>query len=465
MSATKYGLIGHPLGHSLSPYIHERIMDAAGIPGRYELYDIPPRDFAKDMPLLLKDLKGFNCTIPYKIDVIPFLDSLDDAARRCSAVNTVMDRRGFNTDRDGFLSVGLDLSSKKVLILGAGGVSHMMAHEALAQKAKIWICARNSNKAHKLADDLRAAGGTEIYVISEEELQTAVYLTGADRASDNDKAGDVDVILNGTPLGMWPFCGEVASPVSIFRPDQQVFDSIYNPAATKWVLHAKKNGAQATGGLTMLFWQAVAAQKIWHPDKHFDQTRLAAILPDLSREMLRHFPVKYVFTGFMGAGKTTISKEVARILKIPVFDLDEQIEKQCGCSVPEIFAKNGEAGFRKMEAAVLEDLLSKDGSALIAAGGGSLMQEEVRDSIRTHGAMVVYLHASLDCLWTRVGSGTGRPLLGDLCEDEGSRFSKVACLYEVRLPIYESYCDIQIDAEKNRDAVVREVITALGYGG
>jgi len=227
----------------------------------------------------------------------------------------------------------------------------------------------------------------------------------------------------------------------------------------------QKNGAQAAGGLIMLFWQAVAAQKIWHPDKHFDQERLTAILPDLSREMLRHFPVKYVFTGFMGAGKTTISKEVARILKIPVFDLDEQIEKQCGRSVPEIFAKDGEAGFRKMEAQVLEDLLSKDGSALIAAGGGSLMQEEVRNSIRTHGAMVVYLHASLDCLWTRVGNGTGRPLLGDMCQDEGSRFSKVACLYEVRLPIYESYCDIQIDAEKNRDAVVREVISALGYGG
>jgi len=172
--------------------------------------------------------------------VIPFLDSLDDAARRCSAVNTVMDRRGFNTDRDGFLSVGLDLASKKVLILGAGGVSHMMAHEALAKKAKIWICARNSEKAHKLADDLRAAGGTEIHVISEDELQTAVYLTGADRGSDDSKAGDVDIILNGTPLGMWPFCGEVASPVSIFRPDQQVFDSIYNPAATKWVLHAKR---------------------------------------------------------------------------------------------------------------------------------------------------------------------------------------------------------------------------------
>jgi len=455
MSATKYGLIGHPLGHSLSPYIHERIMEATGISGRYELYDLSPQDFAKDLPVLLRDLQGFNCTIPYKMDVIPFLDSLDETASRCCAVNTVMNRRGYNTDRDGFLSVGIAMTGKKVLILGAGGVSRMMAYEALAQQAKIWICARNPQKAHKLAAELIAEGAKEVYVLPEEELQMV----------NDNSAGDLDVILNGTPLGMWPFCGELASPPSIFRAGQQVFDTVYNPAATKWVLHAKKNGARASGGLSMLFWQAVAAEKIWHPDKKFDDTRLHAILPDLSREMLRHSPVKYVFTGFMGAGKTTISREVAHLLKIPVYDLDDQIEERRGCSVAEIFARDGEAGFRKAEVAVLEELLSKEGSALIATGGGALMQDEVRAGIRSHGAMVVYLHASLDCLWTRVGNSTGRPLLGDVCDEAGDRFSKVACLYEVRLPTYESFCDIKIDAEKNRDAVVSEVISALGYGG
>ena len=460
MSATKYGLIGHPLGHSLSPYIHERIMDASGISGRYDLYDLDPKDLARDLPLLMRDLEGFNCTIPYKMDVIPFLDSIDETASRYSAVNTVMHRRGYNTDRDGFLAAGLDLAGKKVLILGAGGVSRMMAHEALSKNAKIWICARNQDKAHKLASDLRAAGGTNIAVISEEDLHHA-----SDIATSDISAGDVDVILNGTPLGMWPFCGEVASPPSIFRPGQQVFDTIYNPAATKWVLQARKNGAKASGGLKMLFWQAVAAEKIWHPDKNFDEARLLPILPDLSREMLRRFPVKYVFTGFMGAGKTVISKEVAHILKLPIYDLDEQIEERRGCTVPEIFARDGEAGFRRAEAEVLDELLSRDGSSLIAMGGGAIMQETVRACIRSHGAIIIYLYATLDCLWTRVGGGTGRPLLGDPCEDEGSRFSKVACLYEARLPVYESYCDIKINAEQDRAAVTQEVISALGYGG
>jgi len=450
MSVTKYGLIGHPLGHSMSPYIHERIMDAAGINGRYDLYDIHPGELTRELTVLMRELDGFNCTIPYKMDVIPFLVSLDETAARYNAVNTVMNQRGYNTDRDGFLSVGLDLAGKKILILGAGGVSHMMAHEAAAKDCRIILYARNHEKAHKLADDLRTAGAKDVSVLSEDDLH---------------KASDVDVILNGTPVGMWPFCGELASPASVFRTGQQVFDTVYNPAATKWVLHAKKNGAQAQGGLKMLFWQAVAAQKIWNPDINFDEAELLPILPDLSREMLRHFPVKYIFTGFMGAGKTTIAREAAKILKIPMYDLDEQIEKVRGCTVAEIFARDGEAGFRKAEAAVLDELLSREGSAMIAAGGGAIIQEKVRASIRAHGAMVIYLHASLDCLWMRVGNGTGRPLLGDKSEGESSRFSKVACLYEVRLPVYENYCDIRINAEEDQEAVVHNVISAIGYGG
>jgi len=451
MSATKYGLIGHPLGHSLSPYIHERIMDAMGISGRYELYDIPPESLEKELPLLMRELEGFNCTIPFKMSVISHLSGLDDSASRYQAVNTVWKNRGYNTDRDGFLSIGLDMAEKKVLILGAGGVSRMMAFEALTQKARIRLYARNASKAHAFAAELREAGGKDVVVFAEEELYNA---------------HDTDVILNGTPCGMWPLCGDLASPAEIFRTGQQVFDTVYNPAATRWVLHAKKNGAQAEGGMRMLFRQAVAAQQIWHPGLHFDDKRLLPILPDLSKELLHRFPVKYVFTGFMGAGKTTISKEVAAALKVPVFDLDEQIEKARGCTVSEIFARDGEEGFRKVEAAVLSKLLSKGGSALIAAGGGAILQERVRECIRDHNAMVVYLHASLDCLWTRVGHGTGRPLLGDpATEDEAVRFSKVARLYEDRLPAYEQECDIKINAEKDLDAASADVIAALGYGG
>lgn len=450
MSVIKFGLIGHPLGHSMSPYIHERIMDEMGIRGRYELYEVEAKDFGKEFPILLKELDGFNVTIPYKMDVVPFLEGLDDSAMQCQAVNTVARRRGFNTDREGFLKMGLDMKEKKVLLLGSGGVSHMMGHEAAAARARIWICSRNQEKAHMLADRLRDAGAREVHVSPEEELHGAT---------------DMDVVLNGTPVGMWPFCGEMPCPPDLFRPGQQVFDTIYNPAATRMVLRAKKAGAKAGGGLQMLFWQAVAAQKIWNPLRDFDDRRLAAILPGLAREMLREFPVKYVFTGFMGAGKTTIAKAVGKILKMPVFDLDEEIEKVRGCSIAEIFARDGEAGFRQAEAEVLDILLDEKGSALIAAGGGSVIQERVRESLRAHGAMTVYLHAPFDVLWMRIESGTARPLAGKPGDREEERFSKAARLYEVRLPVYESYCDIRINAEKERDAVISDVISALGYGG
>lgn len=165
-------------------------------------------------------------------------------------------------DRDGFLAAGLDLTGKKVLILGAGGVSHMMAHEALAKNAKIWICARNQEKLTNLHLIFRASGGTDIAVISEEDLHHA-----SDISTSDISAGDVDVILNGTPLGMWPFCGEAASPPSIFRPGQQVFDSIYNPAATKWALQARKNGAKVSGGLNML------SGRPWRPRRSGIRTR------------------------------------------------------------------------------------------------------------------------------------------------------------------------------------------------
>jgi len=425
-------------------------MESAGISGTYELFDLTPKEFPRTVPLLMRDLKGFNVTIPYKMDIIPYLGRLDAGASGCGAVNTVFGNTGYNTDRDGFLAAGIPLGSKKVLILGAGGVAHMMAYEAVRQQASVRISARNPEKAHAFADELRRSGAEEVMVIPEEDIRLQ---------------SDADVILNGTPTGMWPFMGEMPCRPEIFRTGQEVFDTIYNPAATKWILHARKNGAAARGGMSMLFRQAVAAQKIWNPDAHFEEARLDAILPGLAREMLRHFPVKYVFTGFMGAGKTTAAKETARILKIPFFDSDDEIVKARGISIPEIFERDGEEGFRRIEADVIAALLARKESAVIAMGGGAILQESVRESIRMNGALTVYLHASLGCIWSRLETSSDRPLLGKPAESADSRFSKAARLFELRLPVYEKYSDMQIDGEKDPAAVVQDVLTALGYGG
>ena len=135
MSAIKAGLIGSPLGHSMSPYIHERIMEAGGISGTYELYEISPEELPKYAPILMRDLTGFNVTIPHKVSILPFLDETAPMVKEYGAANTVSGKIGYNTDVDGFLSCNIPMKDKKVLLLGAGGVSRMMAIEAL--KARI----------------------------------------------------------------------------------------------------------------------------------------------------------------------------------------------------------------------------------------------------------------------------------------------------------------------------------------
>lgn len=455
MSAIKLGLVGHPVEHSLSPYIHQRIMEASGISGSYELYDVAPAEMDRYAPILVRDLHGFNCTIPHKERVIEYLDSLDPLADRLKAVNTVFQRRGFNTDRDGFLASGVDITDKKVLLLGAGGVARMLAYEAAAKSASLSILARNIAKAEDIALEIRKSGhdnkhGCPIHVI----------------ASECEAAGlEYDVILNATPVGMWPKCGSEPECASFIKEGVYLFDTIYNPPATRLVLRARKTGARASGGLPMLFHQALEAQKIWNPDVKFNTDRLLPIMEALPMELLKHFPVKVVLTGFMGAGKTTVGKRIAEILKIGFIDLDAEIERACGMSVTEIFESDGEQSFRQIESKILYEFLNRSGSAIIATGGGAILQPENRCAIEQRGAMNVYLHVPIEMIWDRIRRETHRPLAGTSGERETDRFMKVARLHEARLPEYEKHCDIKIAAVGEPEEVARDVISALGYGG
>lgn len=455
MSAIKLGLLGHPVEHSLSPFIHERIMEASGINGRYELYDVAPAEMDRYAPILIRDLHGFNCTIPHKERVIEYLDSLDPLAERLKAVNTVFRKRGFNTDREGFLASGVDIEGKNVLLLGAGGVARMIAFEAATKSASLTILARNLAKAEDIALEIRKSGspdkkGCPIKVITSEcEIPGAEY----------------DVILNATPVGMWPKCGNEPDCASFLKEGVHLLDTIYNPPVTRLVLRARKAGAKADGGLRMLFHQALAAQRIWSPDAQFDLNRLSPIMDAIPGEMLKHFPVKIVLTGFMGAGKTTVGKRIAEMLGIGFIDLDSEIERACGMSIKEIFASDGEESFRRIETKMVEEFLKRSGSAIIATGGGAIMRTENRLLIEDRGAMTVFLHVPAEGIWARIRRETHRPLAGDGSESEADRFMKVARLYETRLPEYEKYCDIRIAADGDPDEVARDVISALGYGG
>lgn len=249
----KFALIGYPLGHSLSPLIHRELMRLSGIDGTYELKEISPEDLENKMDEL-KKLDGFNVTIPHKMHIIPFLDKLNDRAALYGAVNTVkLDESGSlgcNTDCFGFLRAleAEEISlSGRVLICGAGGVSSMFACEAAAAGAEVTVAARNIEKAKLLADDILKKLNVKINITDFENVEKGWNL-----------------IVNGTPVGMFPHTDACVLPCDIIASADAVFDAIYNPSETVFLRCARENNVKGLNGLSMLVWQAAVAQEIWN---------------------------------------------------------------------------------------------------------------------------------------------------------------------------------------------------------
>lgn len=438
MSAIKAGLIGSPLGHSMSPYIHERIMEASGNSGTYELYEISPEELPKYAPILMKELTGFNVTIPHKVSILPFLDETAPMVKEYGAANTVCGKIGYNTDVDGFLSCNIPMNGKKVLLLGAGGVARMMAIEALKAGADLQIWARSSEKAQALVNECKSKGYDKVAV-----------------AAEAPEDGSFDTVLNGTPCGMWPNVHDTAPHLSALKKDGTFFDTIYNPCPTKSCMQVRANGGIAVSGLKMLLNQAIAAEKIWAPEGHFDEERLSEILPDVRKKLWEKNPIKVVFTGFMGAGKTSIGRKLSEELKIPFLDLDERIETIAGCPIREIFEKDGEETFRRMEHDVLKVVLENSGSEVISLGGGVLTNEENRKLISESKALVIYLQADADTIWERVKDDTARPLLQ--AADKDTAYRNMCERLKSREESYLAGSDVVVSAVGDKEVVFDRV--------
>lgn len=434
MNAIKAGLIGYPLGHSMSPYIHERIMEASGIAGKYELYEISPEELPKYAPILMRELTGFNVTIPHKVAILPFLDETTPMVQTYGAANTVCGRVGYNTDVDGFLSCEIPMNDQ-VLLLGAGGVSHMLAVEALKAGADLTIWARAQEKAEALAQECREKGFDRVRAWSADQ-----QAEGGSHQAD----GKFDTILNGTPCGMWPNVHQTAPMLDALKPGGTFFDTVYNPCPTKSCMIQRARGNQAVSGLKMLLNQAIAAEKIWAPEAHFDDERLQAILPDIRRKLWEKNPMKVVFTGFMGAGKTTVGRMTAEELKLPFIDLDEEIVRIAGCPITEIFSKDGEEVFRRMERDVLKCELQKPESTVISLGGGVLTSEENRQLLAEANAVVIYLKVGADTIWSRVRGDQSRPLLQ--ADDPETAYKKMCDRLAAREASYEAGSDVILPA-------------------
>ena len=256
MDTKRYAVIGHPIGHTMSPFIHKRLFDLAEIDAEYTKIDIAPENLAEECERTLKHLDGYNITIPHKQSIIPHLDSLSDKAALYGSVNTVSNAggrsKGFTTDPDGFIkameSAGIELDGR-IMILGCGGAARAIAYElALRNKPFEFAVRRQSvGKAGLLCLDVTR------------KIPTAEVSFGL----IDQIIGTVDVLINATPVGMYPNVDEQPIHNCAIGRCKAVFDAIYNPLETTLVKRAKANGSKAVGGMSMLVWQAVAAHEIW----------------------------------------------------------------------------------------------------------------------------------------------------------------------------------------------------------
>lgn len=438
----RFGLIGHPLGHSLSPVIHRRIMEIAGIDGTYTLHDIDPADIPRVLPELLAEHDGLNFTIPHKQAIIPFLRELDASAAACGAVNTVYQGRGYNTDTEGFLACGVTLRGRDVLILGAGGSARMMAAACVAEGARsATLRARTKSRAEAIVADLAAR---------------VPEAAGKVRVDDGSAAGPYGTVLNATPIGMWPHAGGLPCEPDDLVPGTDVFDAIYNPTPTRLILHARRRGARACGGLAMLLRQAIAAQCIWNPDVIFDADAIMrVVLPELVGELYRAFPLKILLVGFMGCGKSAVGRILAKRLGIDFIDLDAEIVRVAGQPIVDIFAARGEAGFRQLERDVAESTLRHGPSAVVAAGGGMPIAEANRQMIRETNTLVVHIDITFEEAWRRIARDPSRPLARDA--------AKARALFEAREPIYRNFSDTRAEtgAQTTPEGVAATIARAL----
>ena len=285
MKNERYFLIGHPIGHSMSPFIHGRLFAAAGREESYGMRDIPPAVLAAELPPLLAEARGVNVTIPHKQAVIPLLDGLRGRAELYRSVNVIAwegERRlGYNTDADGFLRAlrGADIPLRgRVILLGCGGVGRTFACEAALAGCSLVNAVRQA--------DFPAADALREFV---QQLAPGTAYEIADIADSSRLAGEFDLLINATPVGMYPH--PEAAPVdgALLRHTAAVFDAVYNPGDTLLLQKARSEGAKALGGMSMLVWQAAAAHAIWY-GAEFGGDQIAEITEQADREMRRSFP-------------------------------------------------------------------------------------------------------------------------------------------------------------------------------
>ena len=404
----KCGLLGRKLGHSYSPAIHSMLSDYS-----YELFEREPEQL-EDF-LLHGDWDGINVTIPYKKTVLPYCRELSPLAKEIGSVNTIVRRPdgslfGDNTDAYGFESLvkksGIEVRGKKALVLGSGGAS-------------VTVVAV-----------LKRLGAASVTVISR---------SGENNYDNIQKHADAKIIVNTTPLGMYPNNGQAAVDLKIFPNCEGVLDVVYNPARTALLLQAESLGIAHAGGLYMLVAQAKRSSEIF----------TGSSIPDSETERIEKLlsaqMQNIILIGMPSSGKSTVAAALGKKLGRPVYEADALIEEEAGMDIPAIFAAHGEDYFRKLETQVLKKLGALSG-AVISTGGGSVTREENYAPLHQNGR-IIWLLRDTDKL-----DKTGRPvsLRSDLNE-----------LYTRRKPMYARFADLKADNNGSIEDTLAQIMEAL----
>ena len=411
----KFGLLGRKLGHSFSPEIHRQLA-AYTEPYNYGIFEVEPEnleDFVRH-----GDWAGLNVTIPYKQDVMAFCDEIAPEAARIGAVNTLVRRNGkiigYNTDYTGFRMTveqsGAPAAGAKCIVLGSGGAS----------KAVIAV--------------LEDLGASEVVVVSRDGK------TGCDYQQMKQLHQDAVIMVNTTPVGMYPNTGVSAAYPGAFWKLEYVFDVVYNPLRTNFLCQARKSGMEGFNGLKMLVGQAKASAEYFLnctiPDEAVDviERRLAAEKENI------------VLIGMPGCGKSTIGQALAEKLGRRFVDIDRLIVEREGRSIPGIFEEGGEELFRRIEIEAVAALNHETG-IVIACGGGVVTREENYYSLAENGRLV-FINRDIEVLPT-----DGRPL---------SQSTPLARLYAQRLPLYRSWCDLEVEnKDRTIEEIAEEIIAAI----
>ncbi len=410
----EYGLIGEKLGHSFSREIHNLLASYT-----YDLKELPKNEL--DTFMKSRNFKGINVTIPYKESVIPYLDEIDEAAKAIGAVNTIVNREGrligYNTDfygmRELLLSRSIRIEKRFVAVLGTGGTSKTAC--AVAKSLGASRIVRVSRNPHSDGD------------ISYDELEAIKT--------------DIQIIINTTPVGMYP--NENCAPLDIdgFSALEGVVDAIYNPLRTKLISDARARQIRAAGGLYMLVAQAARAAELFTGDCNMMQKTEKAYCSILKNKQ------NIVLVGMPGSGKSTLGRMLAKKTGKAFYDSDSEIEKQTGMCIPDYFSKYGEDGFRAIETDVIKRL-SLLGGIVIATGGGAVIRSENIDSLAKNG-IIVYLDRPI----SDIKITSNRPLTRSV-DDLKKKY------YE-RHEMYEKSADITVMVKGSEKSTLSTLINAL----